>query len=447
MEFEHLVRPQGVITSLQHRLPNLSQGDFAIDQCRILHLNYKRYLKPASRDKSCLSAAYQLEIERRTTGERNSQIIYAKAFLGNRSYGALEKALRRPLRPTKLGIPLVHLNDLGMVIWTFPNDPEMTWLGELTDAEAVRKHLPIEADADLEIEIVNYRPEVRCTLRYEFDGRALYGKTFCDDRGAEIYRRMEWLWTLQRQAPGAFPMAQPLGYDKSLRTIWQEEWTGEPLAAALTFENYAAIAAQIAARLAFLHQAAVPASLPTESRLDPEAQLDEVKKKIDKLCMAFPPLASQLQRLGTELLLKQRLLPEARPCLLHGDFHLRQMRIRRDEIALFDFDELAVGDPAEDLANFIADMYAHTSGYAVEEYPLLPSLAPNVASALLDSYMQCTTAAVAPDRLQWHLAVQSLTRAYRAWLQQPPRLEEQVQYLIDFAYQTLMSSTLNVSRI
>ncbi|MGE0885455.1 MAG: aminoglycoside phosphotransferase family protein [Blastocatellales bacterium] len=441
-EFEKFTDPESVKAALQQRLPALVQGDLLITGCRILHLHYKTYLKKASREKSFLAAAYQLEISNRASGERNTQIIFAKIFPGNRSYEELNKAIRQHLCPTVLGVPLLHLADLGMVVWTFPNDPALRDLPAVADADKVKKHLPCEAlspgfsanaDTQVKIEVVNYRPELRCTARYLVRQGAmaltLFGKTFADERGREIHQRMEWLWRLSQQHPGQFPMPRPLAYNEEVKTVWQAELPGEPLTRILNRDNYGELISAAANRLAFLHHSGAPVS----SCISLSEHATEVGKKTAKLAQAFPAVRELLEQ--TVRLLEHRLpqLPLSPERVIHGDFHLRQLMVHAGQVSLFDFDEFALGDPAQDLANFIADLHAQL--FADDWIKAL-------AATLVEAYSQHSGEQIASARLHWHLSVQFITRAYRAYLQQKPLLADRVSFFARLAYQTASAEAL-----
>ena len=93
--------------------------------------------------------------------------------------------------------------------------------------------------------------------------------------------------------------------------------------------------------------------------------------------------------------------------LIHGDFHPEQIWLHEGRVVLFDFDEFTLGDPMEDLATFMLKLAQ--AGVAAE-----------LVSAWVDEY-----AASAPRRfdarsLRWHLAVQSLVQASRAFVFQKP---------------------------
>ena len=367
-EFDQFIDSNRVKHTLPQLLPWL-KGNVQLTDCRSLHLHYKTYLKTESRWKSFLAAAYELQIHHRLTDERSKQIIFAKIFLNNRSRAAFENASKQPLYPTDFGPSLIHLDDQGMLVWTFPNDPALHWLPSVIDPTKVKKHLPYVSlpaffsakdISAVDVEVVNYRPELRCTMRYKLIGKmsamTIYGKSFADDQGVEVYRRLERLWHLSQQHPGDFPMPRPLGYNRETATIWQEELPGQPLAEIINRDNYATMISDAAKRLAFIHQSGAP----TSARITIEDHLEEIQKKTAKLIQAFPSAKDALSKTVELLEQRQPQLPAAKDCVIHGDFHLRQLLVQGNQVALFDFDEFAIGDPTQDLANFIADLlYAY----------------------------------------------------------------------------------------
>lgn len=440
-EFDQFTDSNLVKQNLPQWLPWL-KGNVQLTDCRSLHLHYKAYLKTESRWKSFLAATYELQIHHRLTDERSKQIIFAKIFLGNRSREAFEKAIRLPLYPTNFGPSLIHLGDQGMVVWAFPNDPVLHALPNVTDSAKVKNHLPyssLPADfsakeiSAVDVEIINYRPELRCTTRYKLTGKTsamtIYGKSFADDRGGEIYQRLKRMWELSQQGSGEFLMPQPLGYNDETQTIWQEELPGQPLAEIISRDNYSALISDSAKRLAFIHRSGAP----TSERTTAEDHLQEVQKKTAKLIQAFPIVKTNLSK--TIELLERRLskLPAAVECVIHGDFHLRQLMVHDNQVALFDFDEFAIGNPAQDLANFIADLHSQSFD---------KDFVTAISAKLIEAYCQHAGWSADADLLNWHLAIQFVTRAYRAYLQQKPNLEIQVSYFSSLAYQTADSGTL-----
>jgi aminoglycoside phosphotransferase (APT) family kinase protein len=95
---------------------------------------------------------------------------------------------------------------------------------------------------------------------------------------------------------------------------------------------------------------------------------------------------------------------------IHGDFHLDQLRVGADRLFVFDLDELAIGDPLEDLASFVVKCRLKSA-----------PLAARACGEMIDAYARCRPAAFDSRRLEWHLAVQWLHKASRAYVFQRPR--------------------------
>ena len=96
-------------------------------------------------------------------------------------------------------------------------------------------------------------------------------------------------------------------------------------------------------------------------------------------------------------------LPPGLQLVSHGDFHAGQVGIDRQRIVLFDFDEFALGDPLEDLAAFVTRLPA--AGAPAE-----------FGTLLVAAYAQAAPEQFSRRRLHWHLALQMLLQASRAFV-------------------------------
>jgi aminoglycoside phosphotransferase (APT) family kinase protein len=74
-----------------------------------------------------------------------------------------------------------------------------------------------------------------------------------------------------------------------------------------------------------------------------------------------------------------------------------------ERVVLFDFDEFTLGDPMEDLAGFVTKLGRVATG---SEF----------AAQLLDAYSRMAPERFCQRRLQWHLAIQHLLQASRAFV-------------------------------
>jgi hypothetical protein len=433
-EFSAFMDPTVMKELLQQRLPECKAGAWKLDECRIQHPRYKTYLRPESRGKAFLSLAYHLTGKNQSTGQAESKILYAQAYLGKRSAFEFQKALAEAGAVRKKLI--LHIPELGLVAWTFPHDPALIWLPTLTEPMAdpdyfsslwqLAQTANAKTPVSISVDVVNYRPRLRCTLRYllhDSAGRqsAVYGKTYVDQRGAEIYRRLTTLRQQSLVSVRSFVIARPLAYDAALHVLWQDGVTGKPLLEPMITGNPSGLIKAIAEGLAHLHRS----QFPDLDNLTPDYLLAEANKKSAKLLSAFPQFSQLITgiiaRLG-----QHRPHPDMTPgCLIHGDFHVQQLLLlHTGRIALFDFDELALGDPLHDVANFCADLYnQHFNRQQVQ----------SITVQLADAYSAASGTKTDFARFDWHLRLQLLTRAYRAYIQQKPDLEQQVHGLLEAA--------------
>jgi aminoglycoside phosphotransferase (APT) family kinase protein len=159
---------------------------------------------------------------------------------------------------------------------------------------------------------------------------------------------------------------------------------------------------QLAARgLAELHAAA--------PRFGPFRHVAELAaaalKRGAKIGRCMPELAGAAQRTAAAIAAHAGDFAGAPLGQIHGDFHLDQLRVCADRLVVFDLDELAIGDPLEDLASFAV------------KYPLGDApLAARARDELIDAYARCRPGAFDSRRLDWHLAVQWLHKASRAYV-------------------------------
>jgi len=411
-QFAPLLDADLMATALQQHLPECQAGDWQVTGCEIQHPRYKTYRLAENRERSFLSLVYHLRgcHPAKTTAEQ--RILYARAYLGNRSQQAYTEAQAN-------GERAIHLAELDMVGWRFPDDPAMPWLAELMDSRQIAElgQRPISA-----IEIVNYRPEIRCTARYCFaasdaaPARVVYGKTYADEQGRAVYTNLR---ALQRQSAVAFVMPEALAYDADRHTLWLEGLQGHMLTELDFTVDVAEKIPALANALAAFHQV-TPPPLPV---ITSQQQLKEWLKKADKLSHAYPTIQPALTGLLNEL---RQDCPEFEVLgLIHGDFHIDQLLVLADgRLALFDYDELALGDSLQDLANFAADLY---------NYPYPIALIDLLVQTLFTAYSAASHNPTDPQRFAWHLRGQLLTRAYRCFIQQKPAAPQRVADFIALA--------------
>lgn len=427
-QFAPLLDPELMAQAFQSYLSAGAQDVWSVTDCKIQHPRYKTYRSPANKARSTLSLLYHLQGHSQESNLQKSQTYYARAYLDNRSEAAYQTALASLDADTKSHV--IHLADLGLVGWQFPFDPAMPWLPELMDPQRVAElhaatHLN-ETPEKVEIDIVNYRPEIRCTASYRFlDANdkqiaSLYGKIFANGDGQNIGRHMQQLRLQAGVEPAHFEIPHILAYDEIRHTLWLHALEGVPFRRALNSNTEHNLLGQLAQGLAGFHCL----QLQGLAKIDLRDLYREWQKKADKLHDAMPQQRQSLQTLLSHL---QNSFPgnNVEPGLIHGDFHADQLAVLPSgRLALFDYDELAIADPLIDLANFCADLCGRATEASDSELRL---------GLLFKAYKQAAAKPVCLQRFCWHLRGQFLTRAYRAHIQQVQQTEQKIQSLLDLA--------------
>lgn len=313
---------------------------------------------------ACL-LAYNLKLQS-ATGEASLLTLYGRAF-GDE---AVPEAFRsRPPLATPVGRLPSFLPQLGLALWTFPDDPGVFGLadvwrrgGATFDRPGVLVHAPWgERRPGLETVLVSYVPAKRCILRYDRLDHArpepFFGKVYANEDAAVLFRQMQDLWDYsQRRAP-ELVLARPLGCDARLNALWQGSPGGEGLLDALDADDLPATMRRVAAALAALHRADLR---PTRVwRLEEEAvKLERARAALGRF---YPTLRRQIDSVLGALVLNAP-AEAARLVPVHGDFHCNQVLVQEDRVAIIDFDLFGMGDPLHDVARFLSRFRAYAQG-------------------------------------------------------------------------------------
>lgn len=424
--FQRFTTPMGAAHILRSCVPELSTGAFEISDCTILDAKLKTYLKPTSKGKSTLSVCYRLMLKEGSTGPSSQRIFYAKVFLEGRSKEVFHRQTPGGIPDVEFRYAVNHMPEYDLILWRFPHDPALPHLRHLVDLVAIEQHLPLEGLKQIGIQgtpqvltrhLVNYRPEIRCANRYDlYDstlGRTsqLFGKTLGDTDGQVLYERLQFFWDRSLTDPAAMAIAQPLGYSPTINTVWQHGVPGTPLLKILQASNYTHYLAAVAKGLASLHTSDI-AGLAAHS---PDDHLVEIRKKLTKLSDALPQHLDMIDTIG-ETLARTAPAPSAVPfCPIHWDFHIDQLLADEGTLIFCDLDELIVGDPLQDLANFIVDLHVRL---ADQEFVRL------LATELCRHYRKLVPWEVSAERLAWHVRLQLVNKAYRQYLRFAPGFED-----------------------
>ncbi len=244
-------------------------------------------------------------------------------------------------------------------------------------APVFRRHLPpfgpdgaYWLDRVDRVALLKYKPGRRCVLAYDLaavhqpTGRParipVIGKVFRDNRGEWLHRIHAFL---QANGFGANSW-DGLSVPESLAAIPELQMQVQARVAGRTLHELAAQTRiahlmPVAARaLAKLHRLTPPADLrwlPSYLLGDELENLGRFRSQLldtrpadrELVCRLFDQLGQLSEDLAS--------LPE--PALVHRDFYYSQLLFQGEKVALIDFDLFSMGDPAIDVANFIAHLH------------------------------------------------------------------------------------------
>jgi aminoglycoside phosphotransferase (APT) family kinase protein len=329
----------------------------------------------------------------------------------------------------------LHVPELDLLLWPWPHDPGLPQLRALLDPAATR---PYWGEPARDVHTLRYEPEKRAVLRYyRADGAVLYAKTYRDARANAVARRFAWMEALSQQhehAPRVAHVRDDVPIDaNSGHTLWQDAARGTPLSQQLGDAQTDAWVPALARAIAVLH--AAPLDLAGNTPRSVAHWLAEVGLRRKKIVRALPDLAPLADATAHAIEQGATRLPQRTMTLIHGDFHIDQAWFDGQRIVLFDFDEFALGDPMEDLAEFVVKL---PCACALAADATLPA-------RLLGAYAQAAPQHFCRTHLAWHMAVQQLVQASRAFVFQVADWREQVQQRLARAHHLALQLELEVT--
>ncbi len=243
----------------------------------------------------------------------------------------------------------------------------------------LQKHVPSINGSEVAdivgIEPLKYKPNRRCVLRYDVIGRSrktgqqtehtLIGKVFKDDRGLRLHKLQETLWHngFQDFAPDDVTIPHSWGYVPEMRMqvqAWMPGKTLNELADERDIRPYMSLAAQ---GIAKLHNLPVPippnGSGPIElNHYFLPNEISNLARFTTKLLETRPHAMHTIFSLRDALLAWAKKLPMLpTPTPIHRDYYYSQILFHNERMTIIDLDLFALGDPAIDVANFIAHLH------------------------------------------------------------------------------------------
>ena len=289
--------------------------------------------------------------------------------------------------------PVSYDDHVGALITWLPFDPRLPAL--VLDGDELAERLGVGSG---ELELIGYKPRSRAVLRLGDHVLKAYG------REREYEAAVTGLMTAAHEGP--LPTAPFAAAAPELRLTAQRELIGERPSAATD------VAERAGALVATLQQADL--SLPAAP---PDRQTAAAARKADVIRIVLPALAPRLDALVARLQETEPTNGHGVPA--HGDFHVDQLLLTADGIAVIDFDQMCVAAPALDLATYAADVVRGRESDLEEVYAVLDPLLAGYGGR--------------PDDLQWHLAAAILGRAAHPFHRQVPDWRRRVELMVTAA--------------
>lgn len=266
-------------------------------------------------------------------------------------------------------------------------DAALPQLAPLQDPDLMATHLGSLFGAPVEVrnaQLLRHKPGRRALLRYELrvdpsdvgQDLRLYGKTFASERGPKVCEITRMITTSRACGPEV-NLPDVVGYLPDLKLLVQREVPGEPVRQALLGGDEA-LARRIADALHALHTS----GLDLGRRHDAHRELDPLGARVETVGEICPSLHDAARRcLARVEAGRKELQWRWRP--VHRDFYHDQILTGPAGLAIVDFDDAAMSEPAVDVANFLA----HLRLLALQERGDAEALA-GLAAGFIDQYVR-----------------------------------------------------------
>lgn len=240
------------------------------------------------------------------------------------------------------------------------------------------------------IDILKYKPRRRAVLRYRLSGAPwprLIGKVFRDERAGRLAAIQGHLWDagFGLAAADRIRVAEPIAVVPELRAFLQEQAPGNTLNERFAAgEDLTTSVDRAAQAVAKLHAVAWRDEWTPLSAYTLADEVEHLAEYGADLSVARPTLGADVASLLAALRGWAEQLPALDAlCPVHRDFYYSQVLIDGADLALIDFDLISLGDPAIDVANFMA----HLAFLSLDHRGDAGLLAP-LAERFIDAYRQ-----------------------------------------------------------
>jgi len=259
--------------------------------------------------------------------------------------------------------------DLDLLFQIFPSDERLPSLPIAVDGCAMRSVLHQLLDnADdavplsVRAHVIRYKPERKCLLRYDMtwsSGSSGARPTVVWARlarRAKFERAADNLRRIHRAAHGiGFDVPEPFGVNADFGMEFFGPVAGRPLFGLTLSDVFPMLCRSTGRALRRFHMLPVV----VDERFDVEEQLERLAENAAEFVWMLPDDTPRIAGLERELSLRLRAAGCSTLRLIHRDFHGDNVLVDRDRLALVDFEDCAMGDPADDVGSNWAQLTWH----------------------------------------------------------------------------------------
>ncbi len=343
------------------------------------------------------------------------QLFFGKLFYLQNAEDVFARQTHQALIQPQYGPAVTYIPRWKMVLWAYPNDPEIAGLQKMFANQNILKLAQEQpenfgmqtAPAGISREMKKYVPGKRCGFVYSMNfatseshksqpSHKVFGKVYENEDGENAYRVMTQLWDSDARKKGQLIFPQAYSYDSKNKILWQESLTGQSLAKyAGSLDNLPILANEIGLRLAALHN--TPIDLPRMMSID--FLLTELEKAVTAVRQNFHDHAKACLAIQEKLNAAVDQLEDGYETTIHASFKFSHIFESEKGIAFIDFDGANLGDPGYDIGRFIAHLYR-----MMINDKIAPQLANRSIENFCYSYNQIANRPMSRERINWFVA-------------------------------------------
>jgi hypothetical protein len=348
--------------------------------------------------------AYRLKLFDREHGRVVHHVVHGRMESRDEAARLHKKMRKRDWAQPAHGPALLYFDDIGLVLWGFPNDPKLEGMQHIASPgafAALAARVPALAGVTTcESAMVKYVPGKRLVMKHRLQigarRRIVYTKTWSHDRGAVIYELMRDLWQRSCRDADAFACPEPLAYLPESRTLILAALPGTAALATLHGPEAERAMLQAGRGLARLHAgSAAGLEAWTEAH-----EFENFLAATALLQRDDPERAPAIARLRLAAQSARARIEVLAPVPSHTAFRFSQLLDFRGRLAVVDFDGFRAAHPLCDVSSFVAHLL-----YMVAKDELDDAVARSAVRDFLAGYSDSAAWGIAPAALHWYTGV------------------------------------------